>query len=54
MNYLSLNHITNDASLDFEDFITFYDNRRAILKSKLMALLNVKAGELEIIVEETE
>ncbi len=54
MNYLSLNHITNDASLDFEDFITFYDNRKAILKSKLMALLNVKAGELETIVEETE
>lgn len=46
MNYLSLNHIGNDVSLKFEDFIVFYDTRRAILKAKLMQLLNVKAGEV--------
>ena len=46
MNYLSLNHIANDTSLEFVDFIKFYDKRRATLKTKLMQLLNVKAGEV--------
>jgi hypothetical protein len=46
MNYLSLNHIGNDTSLEFVDFIEFYDKRRATLKTKLMQLLNVKAGEV--------
>jgi hypothetical protein len=46
MNYLSLNHIANDTSLEFVDFIKFYDKRRATLKAKLMQLLNVKAGEV--------
>jgi uncharacterized protein with ParB-like and HNH nuclease domain len=54
MNYLSLNHIANDTSLEFEDFIAFYDLRRATLKSKLMNLLNVKAGEVLTIEAETE
>ena len=34
MNYLSLNHIGNDTSLEFVDFIKFYDKRRAALKTK--------------------
>ena len=54
MNYLSLNHIANDTSLEFTDFIHFYDTRRATLKSKLMQLLNVKAGEVLTIELETE
>ena len=54
MNYLSLNHIANDISIDFADFITFYDARRATLKSKLMQMLNVKAGEIITIEPETE
>ncbi len=54
MNYLSLNHIANDTSLEFEDFIAFYDMRRATLKGKLMTLLNVKAGEVVTIEAETE
>ena len=54
MNYLSLNHIANDISLDFADFIAFYDARRATLKSKLMQMLNVKAGEVITIEPETE
>lgn len=54
MNYLSLNHVANDTSLDFADFIAFYNTRRAILKGKLMTLLNVKAGEVVTIEAETE
>lgn len=54
MNYLSLNHIANDASLYFEDFIVFYDIRKETLKAKLMQLLNVKAGEVVTIEDETE
>ena len=46
MNYLLQNHITNDSSLDFADFIAFYDTRRSTLKAKLMQLLNVKPGEV--------
>jgi uncharacterized protein with ParB-like and HNH nuclease domain len=54
MNYLTLNHIANDTSLDFLDFIKFYDTRRATLKTKLMNLLNVKPGEVINIEPETE
>jgi hypothetical protein len=54
MNYLSLNHIANDKSLDFDNFINFYDTRRTTLKSKLIKLLNVKAGEVLTIEAETE
>lgn len=54
MNYLTLNHIANDASLEFIDFINFYNSRRATLKGKLMQLLNVKAGEVLTIEAETE
>ncbi|SIN66211.1 DUF262 domain-containing protein [Algoriphagus halophilus] len=51
-SYLSLNHIHNDTSLKLDDFLEFYEKRRADFKSKLMALLNVKAGEELIISEE--
>ncbi|HCZ37199.1 MAG TPA: hypothetical protein DHV26_14855 [Cytophagales bacterium] len=44
-NYLVLNHISADTSLKFEDFVEFYDKRRATLKTMLMQILNVKAGE---------
>jgi uncharacterized protein with ParB-like and HNH nuclease domain len=44
-SYLSLNHINKDISLDFKDFIEFYENRRAFIKAKFMSILNVKAGE---------
>lgn len=44
-SYLSANHICVDTSLKLEDFLNFYEKRRADLKAKLMALLNVKAGE---------
>jgi hypothetical protein len=54
MNYLTLNHITNNTSLDFADFIAFYETRRATLKGKLMQMLNVKAGEVITIEAETE
>jgi len=46
MNYLSLNHIANDTSLKFKNFVVFYDIRRATLKAKLMQLLNIKPGEV--------
>jgi len=44
-NYLLQNHISTDTSLKFEDFVEFYDKRRATLKTRLMQILNVKAGE---------
>ncbi|MEZ4824957.1 MAG: DUF262 domain-containing protein [Bacteroidia bacterium] len=52
-NFLMQHHIGADASLQFEDFVQFYDKRRATLKTKLMQILNVKAGE-ELILESTE
>lgn len=54
-SYLSANHIGVDTSLKLEDFMEFYDKRRADFKFKLMALLNVKAGEeIEILVSEDD
>ena len=52
MNYLLQNYITNDSSLDFMDFLEFYDKRREVLKQEYMQLLNVKKGE--ILIPETE
>lgn len=43
--FLMQNHISAEASLNFKDFLEFYDKRRATLKKKLMQVLNVKAGE---------
>lgn len=54
-SYLSANHIGVETSLKLEDFMEFYDKRRADFKSKLMALLNVKAGEeIEILDSEDD
>lgn len=44
-NYLALNHISLNSSLNFEDFIDFYETRRATLRKRLIEILNVKAGE---------
>jgi hypothetical protein len=52
-NYLIQNHISADVSLEIKDFLEFYDKRRSTLKTKLMQILNVKAGE-ELILDNTE
>lgn len=52
MNYLSLNHISGETSLSFNDFLEFYSKRRATLKEKLMKMLNVKPGEVPTIESE--
>ena len=52
-NFLIQNHISAETSLQFKDFIEFYDKRRSSLKTKLMQILNVKKGE-ELILESTE
>lgn len=44
-NYLIQNHISAETSLNFEDFVAFYDKRRNTLKGKLMQILNVKVGD---------
>lgn len=54
MNYLSLNHISGETSLNFNNFIAFYDTRRATLKDKLMKMLNVKSGDVLTIESEEE
>ena len=43
--YLTQNYISNDVSLEFEDFVEFYEKRRMTLKKKLMQILNVKVVE---------
>ena len=48
MNYLLQNYITNDTSLNFIDFLSFYEARREVLKNQFMKLLNVKKGEVLI------
>jgi hypothetical protein len=53
MNYLLQNHISNETSLEFVDFLSFYETRREALKSQFMQLLNVKKGE-PVIVETEE
>ncbi|HLP95654.1 MAG TPA: DUF262 domain-containing protein [Saprospiraceae bacterium] len=52
-SFLIQNHINAETSLKFNDFVAFYDKRRATLKEKLMQILNVKAGET-LTVEEGE
>jgi hypothetical protein len=47
-SYLTSNFIQSDSSLKFEDFISFYEARRADLKRRLIDILNVKAGEEHI------
>lgn len=44
-NYLSLNHIKNNQSLDFNDFIDFYNQRRLTLKKLFADILNVELKE---------
>jgi uncharacterized protein with ParB-like and HNH nuclease domain len=44
-NYLSLNHIKNNQSLKFEDFLDFYEQRRLTLKKIYADILNVKLDE---------
>lgn len=48
MNYLMQNHITSEISLEFAEFVDFYDKRREILKGKYMQLLNIKKEEASI------
>jgi len=40
--FMMQNHIKSDASLEFTDFIKFYDERRKTLKLKLQEVLNVR------------
>ena len=40
--FFTQNYISKDDSLDFEDFITFYDNRKLRIKQKLAEILNVE------------
>ncbi len=40
--------INTQASLEFNDFIEFYEARRLTLKGKLMQILNVKVGVISI------
>lgn len=51
-SFLIQNHIDVEASLDFNDFLEFYEARRATLKIKLMQILNVKTVETNIEAEE--
>lgn len=44
-SFLMQNHIKSDQSLDFEDFIDFYDKRKIALEKKLRTALNVKQVE---------
>lgn len=46
MNYLALNYISGDTSLNFDDFLVFYKIRRATLKERLIMMLNVKPGDV--------
>lgn len=40
--YLIQNHIKSNCSIDFQDFINFYNERRVTLKEQLKTILNVK------------
>lgn len=46
-NYLSLNHIKNTQSLNFNDFIDFYKQRRLTLKKLYADILNVRLKETD-------
>ncbi|MWB96911.1 DUF262 domain-containing protein [Flavobacterium sp. GA093] len=58
INYKNLHFIPKDNNLLMDDFLTFYEERKDILKSKLMLLLKVEAktilveDEAELIEEE--
>jgi hypothetical protein len=41
------NHIDSDVSLDFEDFIDFFEKRKLKLKNLLQTTLNVTQEESE-------
>jgi len=43
--FLLSNHINLESSLEFGDFLEFYDNRRTELRRKLVEILNVRVGE---------
>ena len=43
--FLMQNHIKTDQSLDFEDFVDFYEERKLTLKRLLESILNVKETE---------
>jgi Tfp pilus assembly protein PilO len=43
--FLMQNHIASDASLEFEDFISFYNERRKTLKAKLQKIFNLSILE---------
>ena len=45
--YLLQNHIDSDVSLDFEDFIDFFEKRKLKLKNLLQTTLNVTQEESE-------
>jgi hypothetical protein len=45
--YLLQNHIDSDISLDFEDFIDFFEKRKLKLKNLLQTTLNVTQEESE-------
>ncbi|PJE45021.1 MAG: hypothetical protein CUR32_01345 [Flavobacterium sp.] len=46
--FLIQNHIKSDTSLEFEDFINFYTERRNNLKLKLQEVLNVRTTETNL------
>ncbi|WBL23542.1 DUF262 domain-containing protein [Zunongwangia sp. HRR-M8] len=43
--FLMQNHIKSDQSLDFDDFVEFYEERKLTLKRLLESILNVKETE---------
>jgi len=45
--FFSQNYIGKDDSLDFDDFISFYENRKLRLKQKLAEILNVELKSVE-------
>lgn len=46
-SYLKQNHINSGVSMDFLDFIDFFDQRKAELKRKFIELLNATSNEIE-------
>ena len=43
--FLLQNYINQNESLEFSDFIVFFENRKMKLKDELMQLLKVNKGE---------
>ena len=52
--FLMQNHIKSDMSINFEDFLEFFTERRTALKEKLEVLLNVNTKEKMPVVMEPE